>query len=213
MISKLRLFKLSLLALICAAYLVVSYFVAASSHANTSLLLMGLGPMAAIALAAAINSRHKTLNLFVWSLLVLLAVSNSDLLSTHVSWVYFAQHFGAMSILFATFASTLSGMDSQTLCSRVTCMILPALKEDKIYMRYTRNVTVAWSSFFFLSALISLLLFIWGSIEAWSFFANVVTPVLIGGMFAGEYALRNRFIPDRPSIGIEEIVRAYRRHT
>jgi uncharacterized membrane protein len=114
-----------------------------------------------------------------------------------------------MSLLAITFGSTLGRDHSKAMCSRIACAILPA-PPDAAYLRYTWNVTLAWTVFFALSAVLSVLLFFAGPIEVWSFFANLLTPVLLGAMFVGEYLVRLRAMPGRRHFGIAETIRAYR---
>ena len=55
---------------------------------------------------------------------------------------------------------------------------------------YTRQVTWAWCVFFAAMGLISVLLFAFASLSAWSLFVNVLGLPLIGAMFVGEYIYR-----------------------
>ena len=74
--------------------------------------------------------------------------------------------------------------------------------------RYTRAVTLAWSSFFVLMAVLSLILFFAAPIATWSAFANLLTPFLIGAMFLGEYLLRLRCLPPHLHTGLLASIRA-----
>jgi uncharacterized membrane protein len=56
--------------------------------------------------------------------------------------------------------------------------------------RYTRQVTIAWTLFFALSALLGILLYYFVSFAAWSLFSNVYSTPLLIGMFVLEYAYR-----------------------
>ncbi|HET7833290.1 MAG TPA: hypothetical protein VFK88_10050 [Gallionella sp.] len=56
--------------------------------------------------------------------------------------------------------------------------------------RYTRRVTVAWSLFFALQIVISLALYAFGSLAAWSTFINVLNGPAVALMFVGEYGYR-----------------------
>jgi uncharacterized membrane protein len=55
---------------------------------------------------------------------------------------------------------------------------------------YTRRVTIAWSLFFALQIAISLGLYIFASLEAWSMFINILNAPLIVLMFVCEYSYR-----------------------
>jgi uncharacterized membrane protein len=55
---------------------------------------------------------------------------------------------------------------------------------------YTRRVTIAWSLFFALQVTISLGLYMFASLEAWSVFINILNSPLIVLMFLCEYSYR-----------------------
>jgi uncharacterized membrane protein len=83
---------------------------------------------------------------------------------------------------------------------------------DPAYMRYTWKVTVVWTMYFVSSAMISIGLFFFGPIAVWSYFANLLTPVIVGLMFVIEYLVRVRVLPDRAHFSISQTIRAYRAH-
>jgi uncharacterized membrane protein len=83
------------------------------------------------------------------------------------------------------------------------------------FTRYLRALTVAWTMFFIVMALSSLLLMLYAPFEWWSLFVNVLTWPLIGLMFAAEWAVRRAAFPDLPAhtpMYIATRVFAYRRH-
>lgn len=55
---------------------------------------------------------------------------------------------------------------------------------------YTRRLTLAWATLFAAMAIVALWLALWGSLEAWSTFTNVVSYLLVAALFAGEHAYR-----------------------
>jgi uncharacterized membrane protein len=55
---------------------------------------------------------------------------------------------------------------------------------------YTRRVTYAWSLFFLLQVVVSLGLYIFASLQAWSMFINILNGPLIILMFVCEYSYR-----------------------
>lgn len=55
---------------------------------------------------------------------------------------------------------------------------------------YTRKVTVAWTAFFFLLALESLLLALYAPISIWSVFVNFINYLLTALFFIAEFLLR-----------------------
>ncbi len=74
---------------------------------------------------------------------------------------------------------------------------------------YTRRVTIAWCCFFVAQLTISLLLFLFASMEAWSFFVNVLDLPLIVLMFGGEYLYRVVNVPNRPHSTIPQVFHAF----
>jgi uncharacterized membrane protein len=44
----------------------------------------------------------------------------------------------------------------------------------------------------------------------WSYFANLLTPILVGLMFVVEYLVRVRVLPDRAHFSIAQTIQAYR---
>lgn len=58
--------------------------------------------------------------------------------------------------------------------------------------RYTRRLTVVWSTYFFLAAAVGVLLAVFAPLAVWSTFANVVSYVLVAVLFVGEHAFRTR---------------------
>ena len=85
------------------------------------------------------------------------------------------------------FLSTLFG-DSVPIITRLAVLIKPD-STDKVRW-YTRWVTWAWALFFLIMATLSLLFAIYASIQTWSIFTNILTPILIGTMFVVEYGAR-----------------------
>jgi uncharacterized membrane protein len=202
-------------ALICAfgaAYLCANYVAAANGQASIAATLLGLLPLLAAALAAAWAARLRALALALVAAAVAVIVVYFDFLRLHTAWLYFAQHAGAMTALAIMFGATIGHDPARALCSRIALVMLRDAPEPGL-MRYTRSVTLAWTIFFASSAIVSCLLFAFGPIEAWSAFANVGTPLLIGAMFVGEYVLRVRLRPHDQRIGIGEIIQAYRSHS
>lgn len=57
-------------------------------------------------------------------------------------------------------------------------------------LRYTRQVTLAWTLVFALLTLELLLLRLWATPTVWSLFANAINYLLIALFFVGEYAVR-----------------------
>ncbi len=212
MISLRQALRLGLIAAAGSLYLGLSHLAASSEHPPIIALIVGLLPLGAMALIAAWNSRAPTLALLLFAACALAIAINLENLRGHAAWLYFVQHAGAMILLGITFGSTLGQGHQNALCSRIAGFVAPG-QLDADYLRYTWKVTVAWTLFFAASAVLSVLLFWLAPVEAWSFFANVLTPVLLGVMFAGEYLIRLRVMPGRSHFSISETIQAYREYS
>lgn len=212
MISLRQLVLRTLMLVVGVAYIGANYFAAATAHPPLTLVLLGLAPLGAIALAAAWHSKFRVPALLLCAACALAIVMNLEILRSHVAWLYFIQHAGAMGLLSVTFGSTLGRGHADALCSRVVSLLLgPSVDAD--YLHFTWKVTVCWTIFFTVSAIVSVLLFFFGPIAEWSFFANVLTPIFLGAMFVGEYLIRIRVLPNRTHFKVTEIVKAYREYS
>lgn len=203
---------LALIATAGSVYLGLGYFTAASAHPPLAAIFLGIAPLGAVALVAAWHSRLRIPSLILCTACAIAVVLNLDNLRNHAAWLYFVQHAGAMTLLGATFGSTLASGHAGALCSRIASLA-HAAPLDAVYLHYTWKVTCAWTAFFILSAVVSVLLFFFGPVEAWSFFANLLTPVLLGAMFVGEYLIRQRALPDRAHFSIAATIHAYREYS
>jgi uncharacterized membrane protein len=204
-----RFLVFSTIAAVGVAYLVFSHLLTVDEHPSLTMLALGVTPLTVMTILAAWNSRMRWPALTLLVVLMLLVGVYLDALRNHVNWLYFVQHAGAMTLLAITFGSTLWRDDADALCSRVTRLMLTG-PVDPAYMRYTWKVTVAWTVYFTISGVLSVVLFFFGPIAVWSYFANLLTPILVGLMFIVEYLVRVRVLPDRQHFSIRQTIEAYR---
>lgn len=209
MISAKQVFQFAAFGIVGAAYLALSHHVSVAEHPSTLAVVVGLLPLAGMALGAAWLARLRLAALLLWGAVVVALGLQLEFLRDHAVWLYFVQHAGAMTVLGLGFGGTLRSAHEDALCSRVA-RVIHAEPLSAAYVHYTWKVTLAWTLFFAISALLSVGLFFWGPIEAWSVFANLLTPVLIGLMFAVEYLVRLRLLPEYSNVSIAAIIRAYR---
>jgi uncharacterized membrane protein len=73
-------------------------------------------------------------------------------------------------------------------------------------------VTLAWTIFFGALFVLSCVLYFGHFIAAWSFLANIASPILVAAMFVVEYAIRHRALPNHERIGILGGIRAFTQH-
>ena len=190
--------------------LVLSYIVATDPGSSRAAMWLSLAPFGAVIVAIIWKSRFRVFNFILFLAVVVAGVVNTDTLYAHIIWLYFLQHIGAMVVLAAVFGSTLRGSHAQALCSRVAAMIIP-VELDADYLRYTWQVTLAWTAYFVICAVLSVILFFFAPIEAWSVFGIIITPVSTGLMFVAEYLMRRQVLPNGPKISIATIVQAYKK--
>ena len=111
----------------------------------------------------------------------LVVVSNSDLFLKF----YPVCISGLMLVIF--FVSLLR---PPTVIERIARVQNPNLPESAV--RYTRNVTIIWCMFFVFNGAVALYTALFSSLETWALYNGVISYVLMGVLFAGEYLVRRR---------------------
>ena len=154
---------------------------------------VSLAPSLAILLWLTWQSRAKLPMMLVCAVVGVLLWEFRDTLERNFSWVYFIQHAGTYLMLASVFGVTLA-RGRQALCSRFAEAVHGSLEPD--VLRYTRQLTLAWTLFFITISLVSALLFAFTPIETWSIFANFLTFPLVLLMFAVEFLVRLRKLPN-----------------
>jgi uncharacterized membrane protein len=99
------------------------------------------------------------------------------------------QYYSVLISLFflAVFAGSLT--QEQSIVERLARRMEPDFPESAV--RYTRRVTQAWCVFFVANTVITLLCIRVGE-EAWALYNGLVSYLLMGCMFAGEWLIRRR---------------------
>lgn len=73
---------------------------------------------------------------------------------------------------------------------------LARLKEPELpaaAIAYTRHVTQVWCAFFLVNGSIALATALWATPAIWSLYNGVISYLLMGALFGGEYLVRMRF--------------------
>lgn len=171
--------------------------------------LLSLLPAAALAAWALRRSRHRE------AIVAALAVVATGLwmgwgtLERHFQSVFFLEHAGVNLALAVLFGRTLIG-EREPLCTRFARLLHGFLPPEVV--RYTRQVTVAWTVFFAAIFTLSCGLYLAQFLSAWSVLANILSPLLIAAMFVVEYAIRIRALPQWERTGLLGGIRAFSRH-
>ncbi|WP_439520375.1 hypothetical protein [Hydrogenophaga sp.] len=132
-------------------------------------------------------------------------------LRSNVPLLYYLQHLGIHVALGVFFGRSLLGPGEALITRMARRIFSHELSARKV--RYTRNVTLAWTVFFFANALVSTVLFIFAPPAIWSVHANLLTGPLIGLMFVVEHIWRLCVLAPHERPGLADIVKAYRRES
>lgn len=128
-----------------------------------------------------------------------------------VNRLYVLQHAAVNLVLGGVFASTLRP-GRVPLITAVALRVHGGTMEPAQYP-YSRHVTEAWVVYFFGVVAVSLLLYAFGSWQAWSLFGNIVSPLLAVALMAGEWHLRYWLHPEFERVPISTAIRAFRQPT
>jgi uncharacterized membrane protein len=192
------------------AYPVLAYHSTTSAAADTFPALgltVALTPVLAILTWLAWRSPRRVAMLGLCVAVGCLLWQYRDTLEGNVGWVYFIQHAGIYVLLGAVFGQTLR-RGRHPLCTRCAQALRGSLSPE--VARYTRSVTLAWTLFFLGISLVSTLLFLFFSMDVWSFFANFLTLPLMALLFVVEHLVRLRKLPHLERHTIMDSIRAFR---
>ena len=122
--------------------------------------------------------------------------------------LHYVEHVGTNLAFAVVFGRTL-GAGHEPLITQLARFAHPeGLSPAKL--RYTRQVTVAWTGFFIATAIVSTGLFVLAPAAVWSVFANFLTLPLILLMFVVEHLCRYLVLPPVERGGIADTIRAFR---
>lgn len=199
------------IALLAGAYFAFAHLSTAAAQPTLAGAVVAIGPVLALAALLAWRSTQRVTGLASILACVALLWATRDFVEQHFSWVYFIQHAGTNALLGAVFGRTLRTGETP-LCTRLA-EIVHRPTVPPVVVSYTRQVTVAWTLFFAVSAVLSTTLFAFAPIDVWSLYANLLGMPLVGLMFVGEYVVRCRILPPEHRPSLMETVRAYRQTT
>lgn len=92
------------------------------------------------------------------------------------------------AVLLGVFAASLAR--PPTIVERIARLTEPQLPPEAI--AYTRKVTLAWCGFFIVNGAVAAATVAWGSDEAWLLYNGLLSYLLMGAFFSGEWLLRQR---------------------
>jgi uncharacterized membrane protein len=151
------------------------------------------------------RSGRRLLAVFLAGAALLLLYYYRGLLETNLTMIYLLQECLFYGLMAASFGWSLAE-GNVALCTRFADRVHGPLTPAEL--RYTRQATAAWAVFFVLIMAATLALYLFAPLRIWSLFANFCTLPLVGLMFAGEYLVRRRVLPQvKP--GILSTLRVY----
>jgi uncharacterized membrane protein len=127
-------------------------------------------------------------------------------LTDNFSLVYLIQQCGFYAIMAVSFGHSLF-KGRVPLCTQLADKVHGPL--SAVELRYTRKVTVAWAIFFLTNMAVTFLLYELVPLRIWSLFVNFLSLPLMLLMFAVEYALRRRALPQVKGSNLIDTVRVY----
>jgi uncharacterized membrane protein len=193
----------------CAAIVVyagLSYYgnsVAGGRDLGTAL---ALAPITVVAIILAWRTAPPAVAALLYAGLAGLIVGLWPVLRQNYPLINLVQDSSVYSLLGFTFGrSLLPGRVA--LCTQLADKEHGPLSAPEV--RYTRQVTAAWTVFFFVITGVSILLFVSAPLRIWSLFINFCVLPLMGAMFIAEYQIRRRILPGVKRTGLLATLRVY----
>ena len=194
----------AIVGLLALAYAAVSHWSTTRGGRGTLGALVAIGPVGAVALIFLWRSQ-RVLGLAVWLAAAALIAVHWYELTRHFVWLYLLQQVALYGLLGIYFGRTLAA-GGVPLCTQMAQHVHGTLSAAAL--RYTRQVTVAWTLLFALTTVALLILFYAAPPIVWSAFANFGAPALMALMFALENWVRRLALPGMEHAGLLATIRA-----
>ncbi len=188
-----------------AAYPALSHYSISIAKNHGWAVALALGPVLSV-LFVLIWRRRRLWAALLAAPVALLLLHYWPLLQSNFSLLYLLQECTVYALLALSFGQSLR-RGSVALCTQLADKLHGPLTPDEV--RYTRRVTAAWTLFFALIAAATCTLFYFAPLHTWSMFANFCVLPLIGLMFAAEFVVRRRVLPQERPRGLLAAVRVY----
>jgi uncharacterized membrane protein len=174
------------------AYSVLSHYSNSEPQARNLGAALALGPMLCAGFVLLWRVSGALAALIGAAAAAFLLLHYWPVLQQNFSLVYLIQEGGFYAILATSFARSLSS-GRVPLCTQYADKIHGPLNAQEL--RYTRQVTVAWTTFFLLNIAVSFSLYEFATLRIWSLFVNFCSLPLILLMFLGEHLVRRQILP------------------
>lgn len=195
-----------LLAALLICYAALMHHVNASGQASLLGAVLAVLPVLAIGLAMVRNADLRIAGIVLLVLTSAIAWQLWPQIARHSGFIFWVQDICLMLLLMLTFGRTLLP-GRKPLCVHFAEMMHGQIPAE--HTHYARRVTIAWTLFFAVMAIVSSLLYFFAPLAAWSVFAYFLTLPLVALMFVVEYMLRRRVLVDVPDSSIFDAMRAY----
>ncbi|MDP9008189.1 MAG: hypothetical protein M3N91_05695 [Pseudomonadota bacterium] len=198
--------QLAAVAVVFIAYAVLSHYSNSNPQAHDLGAALALAPVLTIGLVLVWRWSGALPAVLAAAATAFLVHHYWPLFTRNFSMVYLIQQCGFYVIMAFGFGrSLLKGR--VPLCTQLADKIHGPLSD--VELRYTRSVTFAWVIFFLLNMAVTGLLFAFAPLRIWSLFVNFLSLPLILLMFAAEYAVRRRVLPQVQTSGLIATLRVY----
>lgn len=198
--------KTAVVATVVIGYPLAMHLLLTSGAWPVLTLLLALSPFALLPLSLLAAGR------IVWSGLSALSLLTGSLgtwqhLLHNPDLIYLLQNVGMQALMAAVFGHTLLP-GHEPLVSQLARRIH---RDDytPLIARYTRQVTWAWTLYFIVMGVASILLFTLAPLATWSWFVNFISFLALGLMFAAEYAVRRWRLRDIRHVSLLQSVKLY----
>lgn len=192
----------------CVAYPVLLHFFILNEEVEIAHLLFVFAPLLVVVAWGAFRMVDKQW----WPLLVLVSsvvvymIATGDYGRMGLLAVNGFSHATLNLFLLWFFGRTLLP-GREPLISQISRRVNGGLNPEVV--NYTRHVTVAWSIYFLLQVMTSILLYLFAPLSAWSFFINILNLPLLVLMFVGEKTYRTLRFPNHPKTSILKAIEVY----
>jgi len=187
-------------------YAGLSHYSNSHEQAHDLATILALAPMLSLGLLLMWRWRGALPALLAAAAAGLLCFYSWPQLSRNFSLVYLLQQLGFHALMAATFGlSLLPGR--LPLCTQIADKVHGPLGAPEL--RYTRQVTAAWTIFFLANGVVTVVLYALEPVRIWSMFVNFASLPLLGLMFAVEYAVRRRVLRQVNTGGLIASLRVY----
>jgi uncharacterized membrane protein len=201
-----RRLQLAAIILFVAAYAGLSHYGNSVAKTHDLGVCLALGPVLTVSLLLIWRWTHLSVALLAGAAAAVLLRRYWPVLESSFSVVYLLQEGGLYSLMAASFGLSLR-KGHVALCTQLADQLHGPLTPQELL--YTRRVTAAWTLFFVSITAATVGFFVFAPLTIWSLFANFCVLPLIAIMFMGEYAVRQRVLPQAPRRGILAAVRVY----